>query len=103
MVLEIVGSLIPQFLYSRSKFVSDKNGVKIISKHDKPNGKIRFDVSPKQRVTIKIEVKNYGTNEIMLERYRPMKRCEFTFVVSEETLPVKLPPGNICINLFYNM
>ncbi|XP_034270184.1 helicase MOV-10 [Pantherophis guttatus] len=79
----------------RSKFVSDKNGVKIISEHVKPNGKIRFDVSPKQRMTIKIEVKNYGTNEIMLERYRLTKRCEFTFVVPEETLPVKLPPGSV--------
>lgn len=73
--------------------------MKIISEYDEPNGKIRFKISPKQRVTIKIEVKNYGTNEMMLERYRLMKRCEFTFVVSEEPLPVKLPPGNICIHL----
>lgn len=75
-----------------------KNDVKIISEHDEPNGKIRFNISPEQSLTIKIEVKNYGTNEIMLERYRLMKRCEFTFLVSEEPLPVKLPPGNICIH-----
>ncbi|XP_026530953.1 putative helicase MOV-10 [Notechis scutatus] len=79
----------------RSIFVSNKNGVKIISEHDKPNGKIRFNVSPEQCVTIKIEVKNSGTNEIMLENYRLIKRCEFTFVVSEQTLPVKLPPGSV--------
>uniref|UniRef100_A0A8C5RGE4 RNA helicase n=1 Tax=Laticauda laticaudata TaxID=8630 RepID=A0A8C5RGE4_LATLA len=79
----------------RSIFVSSKNGVKIISEHDKPNGKIRFNISPKQCMTIKIEVKNSGTNEIILENYRLIKRCEFTFVVSEQTLPVKLPPGSV--------
>ncbi|XP_013921851.1 PREDICTED: putative helicase MOV-10 [Thamnophis sirtalis] len=81
----------------RSKFVSDKNDVKIISKYDEPNGKIRFNISPEQSLTIKIEVKNYGTNEIILERYRLMKRCEFTFLVSEEPLPVKLPSGSIYV------
>uniref|UniRef100_A0A8C6X6Q3 RNA helicase n=1 Tax=Naja naja TaxID=35670 RepID=A0A8C6X6Q3_NAJNA len=79
----------------RSEFVSNKNNVKIISEHDLPNGKIRFNISPKQCVTIKIEVKNYGTNEIMLENYRLMKRFEFTFVVPEQPLPVKLSPGSV--------
>ncbi|XP_070601729.1 helicase MOV-10 isoform X2 [Erythrolamprus reginae] len=77
----------------RSKFVSAKNGVTIISENDAPNGKIQINISPKQRVTIKIEVKNCGTNEVTLKSYRLRKRCEFPFVVSGEPLPVKLTPG----------
>ncbi|KAK9404575.1 putative helicase MOV-10 [Crotalus adamanteus] len=79
----------------RSKFVASKNDVKIISEYDGPYGKIRVNISPDQCVTIKIEVKNYGKNEIMLESYKLRKRCEFTFVVSKQSLPVKLPPGSV--------
>lgn len=98
-VLEVVRNLIPQSLYCRSKFVASKNDVKITSEHDAPCGKIRFNISPNQCMTVKIEVENCGTNEIMLERYRLRKRCEFIFVVSKQSLPVKLPPGNTCLLL----
>ncbi|XP_025018774.1 putative helicase MOV-10 isoform X1 [Python bivittatus] len=80
---------------ARSEFVSSKNGVKIISEYDKPNGRIRFNISPKQSLLIKIEVKNCGTNEVMLERYILNKRCKFTFVVPELPSPVKLLPGSV--------
>ncbi|XP_063153493.1 helicase MOV-10 [Candoia aspera] len=79
---------------ARSKFVSNKNGVKIISDHDKPSGRIRFNISPKQHVTIKIKVVNCGTNEVMLERYTLNKRYEFNFVVSKLPLPLELLPGS---------
>ncbi|XP_042321796.1 helicase MOV-10 [Sceloporus undulatus] len=77
----------------RAEFVSEKNGIDIVSTCDVGNGKISFHVSPNRSVMIRIEVKNNGTNEVTLCKYRMLpKRHEFTFEVSVPT-PVRIPPG----------
>ncbi|XP_034979014.1 helicase MOV-10 [Zootoca vivipara] len=76
----------------RAEFVSNKNGVDIVSRCDGENGKISLDVSPNEEKTIVIEVKNNGENEVKLLRFRKLRGCrEFTFPYIP--LPVELQPG----------
>ncbi|KAH0618935.1 hypothetical protein JD844_018496, partial [Phrynosoma platyrhinos] len=77
----------------RAEFVSNKNGIDIVSTCDVGNGKISFHVTPHQAAIIRITVKNNGTNEVTLCKYRKItKRHEFTFEASVPT-PVRIPPG----------
>ncbi|XP_062999361.1 helicase MOV-10 [Elgaria multicarinata webbii] len=80
----------------KAEFVSMKHGVDIVSTCDKGNGKIQVHLSPNESKMIRVEIKNSGTNEVTLNKYKKIpRRREITFVVSNPP-PVKLLPGTTC-------
>ncbi|XP_066479370.1 helicase MOV-10 [Tiliqua scincoides] len=77
----------------RGKFTKKKNGVDIVSDHDLRNGSIRFPVTPNEKKTITLKVRNNGVNEVTLREYKQLRRArELTFKAPSPP-PVTLPPG----------
>lgn len=89
--------LILQPLLFRAEFTKKKNGVNIVSEYDLQNGRIHFPVTPNERKTITLTIKNSGINEVTLHGYKKLRRSrELTFKATPSP-PVRLPPGNLYI------